>query len=137
MKLLKDFKAYNNYVGLPKPLDNNIDIGYYPADVLLKSKPVLVDFYRISIKSNYIDKNSPNYPKPITAAFFSSPDKTLEWDIDYRFDGIYLNISKALIDENRFLFRNYLDYGVHEALYLTNNEEQEVRQVFDDVICNC
>jgi YesN/AraC family two-component response regulator len=134
MKLLKDFKAYNEYVGLPKPLDNNIDIGYYPADVLLKSKPVLVDFYRISIKSNYIDKNSPNYPEPITAAFFSSPDRTLEWDIDHRFDGIYLNISKALIDENRFLFRNYLDYGIHEALFLTDKEEKEIRLVFDLMI---
>lgn len=134
MKLLKDFKAYNNYVGLSEPLDNSIDIGYYPANVLLKSKPVLVDFYRISIKSNYIDKNSPEYPKPITAAFFSSPDRPLEWDIDHRFDGIYLNITKSLIDENRFLFRNYLDYGVHEALYLTNKEEQEIRQVFDLMI---
>lgn len=127
MKLFKDFEAYNDFVGLPKPLDNNIDIGFYPAKVLLKSEPILVDFYRISIKSNYFDKNSPEYPKPITAAFFSSPDRPLEWNIDHRFDGIYLHISKNLIDENRFLFRNYLDYGVHEALYLTDKEEQEIR----------
>ena len=44
---------------------------------------------------------------------------------------MYLQISKKLIEENRFLFKNYLDYGEHEALHLTEKEEQEIRTIFN------
>ncbi|KAB2929752.1 MAG: AraC family transcriptional regulator [Chlorobi bacterium] len=132
MIFLKDFEAFNNYVGLPKPLDNNIDIGYYDGqNTLLQSEPVMIDFYRISIKSNYIDLNNPDNPKPVIGVFFTSPDKPLSWKIEQNFNGMYVQISKKLIDENRFLFQNYLGYGEHEALQLTDNEEKEIRTVFD------
>jgi len=44
---------------------------------------------------------------------------------------MYLQISKNLIEENRFLFKNYLDYGEHEPLHLTEKEEQEIRTIFE------
>ncbi|HTG64879.1 MAG TPA: helix-turn-helix domain-containing protein, partial [Flavobacterium sp.] len=34
------------------------------------------------------------------------------------------------IEENRYLFKTYLDYGQHEALYLTDEEVQEISAVF-------
>ncbi|MCW3091936.1 MAG: AraC family transcriptional regulator [Ferruginibacter sp.] len=78
----KDFKSFNQYLGLPKPLDNDIDIGYYdPPNMLLKSEPVTVDFYRISIKINFIDKSKSD-PKPITAVFFNSPELSTGWDVE-------------------------------------------------------
>ncbi|WP_316850709.1 helix-turn-helix domain-containing protein [Pedobacter agri] len=43
---------------------------------------------------------------------------------------MYLQLSKKIIEENRFLFKSYLDYGQHEALYLTNEEVQEINDVF-------
>ncbi len=136
MKLFKDFESYNAYVGLPEPLDNNIDIGFYDAKkIRLYSEPVMVDFYRISIKSNFIDKNSPDYnpdnPTPITAVFFNSPGRPQPWNVEASFNGMYLQLSKKLIEEHRFLFKHYLDYGEHEALYLTEKEEQEIRTIFD------
>jgi len=136
MKLFKDFESYNAYVGLPEPLDNNIDIGFYDAKkIRLYSEPVMVDFYRISIKSNFIDKNSPDYnpdnPTPITAVFFNSPGRPQPWNVEASFNGMYLQLSKKLIEEHRFLFKHYLDYGEHKALYLTEKEEQEIRTIFD------
>lgn len=132
MIFLKDFEAFNNYVCLPKPLDNNMDIGYYDGhNTLLRSERVMIDFYRISIKNNFIDLNSSNNPEPVSGVFFSSPDKPLAWNIGQHFNGMYVQISRKLIDENRFLFQNYLGYGEHEALYLTNSEESEIRAVFD------
>jgi AraC family transcriptional regulator, transcriptional activator of pobA len=136
MRIFKDFKSFNEYISLPKPLDNDIDVGYYDSTKMrLQSKPVMVDFYRISIKSNFIDKSSsdfnPNNPKPITAVFFNSPERQNSWDVEPSFNGMYLQLSKKMIEENRFLFKNYLDYGEHEALYLTEKEEQEIRTIFD------
>jgi AraC family transcriptional activator of pobA len=136
MKIFQDFESYNAYLGLPKPLDNNIDIGYYDVPKMrLKSEPVSLDFYRISIKSNFIDKSAsdfdPKNPKPITAVFFNSPERPLGWDIEPTFNGMYLQLSKRLIEEHRYLFKNYLDYGEHAALILTEKEEQEIRTIFD------
>jgi len=136
MELFKDFESYNKYIGLEKPLDNDIDIGYYDVpNMRLKSEPVSVDFYRISIKSNFIDKTAadfdPSNPQPITAVFFNSPGLPNGWDVEPTYNGMYLQISKKLIEENRFLFKNYLDYGEHEALHLTEKEEQEIRTIFD------
>ncbi|MCU7616628.1 hypothetical protein NZ698_05415 [Chryseobacterium sp. PBS4-4] len=53
MKIFRDFISYNQYIQVKPPLDNDIDIGYYdPPNMLLKSEPVAVDFYRISFKIN-------------------------------------------------------------------------------------
>jgi AraC-like DNA-binding protein len=136
MTLFRDFGAFNKYIGVPQPLDNDIDIGYYDVSKMrLKSEPVSVDFYRISIKSNFIDKSAANFdprnPKPITAVFFNSPERANGWDVEPTYNGMYLQISKKLIEENRFLFKNYLDYGEHEALQLTEKEEKEVRIIFE------
>jgi AraC family transcriptional activator of pobA len=132
MKIFKDFTSYNEYIGLSKPLDNDIDVGYYdPPNMLLKSDPVMVDFYRISIKINFKSNSTPN-SKPITAVFFNSPDLVLTngWDVEPTYTGMYLQLSKKIIEENRFLFKTYLDYGQHEALYLTEEEVEEISAVF-------
>jgi len=136
MTLFKDIESFNKYLGLPKPLDSNIDIGYYDVNKMrLKSESVSIDFYRISIKSNFIDKSvsdfNPDKNKPVTAIFFNSPEAVLNgWDIEPTFNGIYLQFSKKLIEDNRFLFKNYYDYGEHEPLFLLEKEEQEIRAIF-------
>lgn len=130
MRTFKDFVSFNQHIGLAAPIDNNIDVGYYDApNMLLKSEPVIVDFYRISIKINFVDKSNPN-AVPINAIFFNSPELATSWDVDPSYTGMYVQLSKKVIDENRFLFKNYLDYGQHEALYLTQEEVDEISTVF-------
>ena len=130
MTKFSDFKSFNKYIGLPTPLDNNIDVGYYDSkNMLLKSEPVMVDFYRISIKINFTDKSVSN-PKPSTAVFFNSPELANGWDVEPTYTGMYLQLSKKAIEENRFLFKTYLDYGQHEALYLNEKEVLEISAVF-------
>ena len=131
MKLFKDFKSFNSYLGLPDPLDENIDIGYYnPKNMRLKSEPVAVDFYRISFKINFKDNSNPN-TQPVTAVFFNSPQIANGWDADPSYTGMYLQLSKRIIEENRFLFKTYLDYGQHEALYLEEKEVEEISVIYD------
>lgn len=132
MKTFYDFATYNEYIGLPKPLDNDIDFGYYdPPKMLLKSEAIAVDFYRISIKINLVNKTAQN-SNPVTAVFFNSPNLIIPdgWDVEPTYQGMYLQLSKKIIEENRYLFKTYLDYGQHEALHLTNEEVQEINSVF-------
>lgn len=130
MIIFKDFESFNEYVGLKKPIDSDIDIGYYDSpNMRSQSEPVKADFYRISIKINYTDKSLP-VPKPITAIFFSSPDMVNGWNVEPNYTGMYVQLSKKIIDENRFLFKTYLDYGQHEALYLTESEVEEITTLF-------
>ncbi|MDH6251972.1 AraC family transcriptional activator of pobA [Chryseobacterium sp. H1D6B] len=130
MKIFKDFSTYNAYIGLCKPLDNDIDIGYYDApNMLLKSAPVIVDFYRISIKINYADLSADNI-KPVNAVFFNSPELAAGWNTAPAYTGMYIQLSKKIIEENRFLFKTYLDYGQHEALYLAEDEVEEINALF-------
>ena len=72
--------------------------------------------------------------KPITAVFFNSPDMPTGWDVEPTYTGMYVQLSKKFIEENRFLFKNYLDYGQHEALYLTEKEVKEINTIFDLMI---
>ena len=134
MRIFKDFETFNKYVGLPNPLDNDIDVGYYdPPNMLLKSEPIMVDFYRISFKINFVDKTKPD-SKPVNAVFFNSPEMVGGWDIEPTYKGMYVQISKKIIDENRFLFKNYLDYGLHEPLFLTESEIVEITTLFELMI---
>ena len=132
MKNFTDFKTYNEYLGLNQPLDNDIDVGYYdPPNMLSSSELITVDFYRISIKINVVNRTIP-ISEPITAVFFNSPNLIVPtgWDVEPNYKGMYLQLSKKIIEENRYLFKTYLDYGQHEALYLTDQEVNEIEAVF-------
>lgn len=126
--------AFNQYAGLPQPLNNNINIGYYTDESLLHSEPVTIGFYRISIKSNLINEFASDYdannPQPIRGVFFMSPDYPLHWKTNKGFTGMYIQFSKEIIEQNRDLFYNYLGYGEHEALLITDEEEQELQSIF-------
>ena len=132
MKIFKDFTSYNESLGIASPLDNDIDVGYYdPPGIVLGNEPVTVDFYRISIKINYKRRSTP-LEEPKSAIFFNSPDMVIPpgWDAEPTYTGMYLQLSKKVIEENRFLFKTYLDYGQHEALFLKDEEVEEISAVF-------
>lgn len=125
---LKNFKEHNEYVGLPDPKNEHIDLGRYDdSEIRLKSEPVMIDFYRISYKKNYADNNR-------DAVLFYSPERPLEWDLEKQLEGYYLQLSKELINQHRYLFQNYMEYGEHEALYLTKEEEEEIQDIFQSLI---
>ncbi|WP_316850710.1 hypothetical protein [Pedobacter agri] len=96
METFKNFVSYNEYLGLQKPLDNDIDVGYYdPPNMRLKSEAIAVDFYRISIKINLKNRNTPE-KKPITAIFFNSPEMVVNegWDVEPTYEGCTYNFPR-------------------------------------------
>lgn len=138
MKLFLDFKSFNKYIQVDPPKNEDIDIGKYPKSTLLKSDSIEIDFYRVSFKTNYSNPDLPDFnsknPKKITAVFFNSPGKLYEWDLTDKFEGFYLQLSKGIIEKHRYLFQNFLEYGYHEALFLTMQEEQEIVLLYKNLI---
>jgi len=127
MLTLKNFGEHNEYVGLPEPLNEDIDVGRYEeSEIRMKSPPVRIDFYRISYKKHYADNRA--------AVFFYSPKRPLEWDLVSQLEGYYLQLSQELINQHRFLFQNYMEYGEHEALHLTVEEEKEIEDIFNSLM---
>ncbi len=131
MITLRDFKQHNDYVGLPDPLNKDIDLGVYEeSEIRLRSEPVMIDFYRISFKKNFdTDEKTETGTLP-AAIFFYSPEHPLEWDLEKQLQGYYIQLSKELISKHRYLFQNYMEYGSHEPLILTKSEEQEIEEIF-------
>lgn len=135
MITLKDFKEHNQYVGLPDPLNNDIDLGIYEeSEIRLKSEPVMIDFYRISFKRNFVSEAETEDEQPPSAIFFYSPKHPLDWDLDDQLKGYYIQLSKQLISKHRYLFQNYMEYGQHEPLFLTKNEEKEIEEIFSSLM---
>lgn len=136
MKRFNDITSFNDYSGLSKPLHTDIDVGNYEDNsIRLKSEAIVTDFYRISIKWEYVDNSAPDYdaenPKMVAGVFFSSPDCEMEWNLPSPFKGSYIQFSQKIVDENRFLFKNYLEYGEHEALLLEPQETSEIKLIYN------
>ncbi len=128
MITLKNIREHNEYVGLPDPKNEDIDLGRYEdSEIRLYSEPVKIDFYRLSYKRNYAQHNR-------DAVMLYSPEHPLEWDLDEQLEGYYLQLSKELINEHRYLFQNHMEYGQHEPLLLTENEEKEVQDIFESLL---
>ncbi|MCU0351919.1 MAG: AraC family transcriptional regulator, partial [Flavobacterium sp.] len=108
----KNFETFNQYLGVEKPISDKIDFGIYHQEMPLKVKsdPIKVDFYRISLKENIsIQSFNQEEIHNKTLLFFNSPDQNFDWDITGKWNGFYLQISKEIIEKHRFIFRNCLE----------------------------
>lgn len=129
----ENFQEFNQYLGVAMPISEKIDFGIYHngLDLKLKSEAINVDFYRISLKENFFHTNNQKQFQNKSVLFFNSPNQNFEWDLKEKWDGFYIQISREVIEKHRFLFRNYLEYGLHEALVLEQEEAEEIKQIFN------
>lgn len=135
MKHFENIAKFNEYVGIDRPLREGLDIGkYHAGNIRLSSEPVTADFYRISIKYDFEDidlvgEANPEFT-PSAHMFFSSPFQSVEWDVPKMWQGFYIQIDKQTINSNKNLFFNFMEYGLHEGLYLTKEEENQITLLF-------
>ncbi|MGB0525490.1 MAG: helix-turn-helix domain-containing protein [Flammeovirgaceae bacterium] len=120
----KSIKSFNQYTNTSESKHDFLDIGEYPAHFLLASPPVYPDFYRISIKYGLENDREKGF------MYFSSPNQPIEWKTDTPWKGYYINITEDLISNNQHLEYSFLNYGLHEPLYLKQEEEILVTQQF-------
>ena len=138
MRHFESIKAFNEYVGVEQPIRAGIDVGkHHEEGIILSSPPVTSDFYRISIKYDFEDadlvkETNPDF-LPSAFMFFSSPNQRVAWDVPKMWRGYYIQIDRKTINTNKHLFFNFMEYGLHEGLYLTEEEKDQISQLFDQL----
>lgn len=127
---------FNEYLQLPKPTRTGIDIGEYGLEEMrLSSEPITTSFYRISMKYNFKEADTPEYvlsdgTKPRAVMFFSSPSHFIEWHAQAQWQGFYIHLSREVIAKNKHLFFSFMEYGKHEGLYLDDRNEKQLASLF-------
>lgn len=120
----ESIEKFNTYTHARDPKHELLDIGQYPEDFLLSSPAVYPNFYRISIKYGLENDKDKGY------MYFSSPNQPIEWKTDTPWNGFYINITEDLISNNQHLKYSFLNYGLHEPLFLKKEEEALITQQF-------
>ena len=121
-------KSFNEYTKIRLPKNDLIDVGEYPKGHLLSSPPVYPNFYRISIKYGL------EHDKGKGFMYFSSPNQPIEWEADKPWKGFFISISAELISNNQHLEYSFLNYGLHEPLFLKNDEEFIITQHYKSAL---
>ncbi len=124
----ESIKSFNNYTNSRITKSDLIDIGKYPSNFLSSSKPVYPNFYRVSIKYG-LEENKTN-----GFMYFSSPNQPIEWQTDKPWKGFYINIKEDLISNNQHLKYSFLNYCLHEPLFLKSDEEVIISQHFKSAL---
>ncbi|MEM8569066.1 MAG: helix-turn-helix domain-containing protein [Bacteroidota bacterium] len=122
----KSIASFNEYTNVRKPAHGFIDVGGYPKDFLSSSPPVYLNFYRISIKYGLENDKEKGF------MYFSSPNQAIEWSTDVPWEGYYINITEDLISNNQHLEYSFLNYGLHEPLFLKPEEETTITKLFKE-----
>jgi AraC-like DNA-binding protein len=117
-------QSFNEYTHVRAPKHDFIDIGEYPQNFLLSSAPVYPNFYRISIKYGLEDDKERGF------MYFSSPNQAIQWKTDIPWNGFFINITEDLISNNQHLQYSFLNYGLHEPLFLKKEEEIAITAQF-------
>ncbi|WP_216595743.1 AraC family transcriptional regulator [Myxosarcina sp. GI1] len=98
----------------------------------LKSESIGIDFYLLSIKSNFnenIDYGKTSYDKSDSCLFLDRPDAILQWNLTKSLSGYHILIDAKFF--NRYASdRNFIDYDNHETLFLTEDEKNILIDIF-------
>lgn len=117
-------QSFNEYTNTRSPKHDLIDIGEYSEGFLLSSPPVCTNFYRISIKYGLEEDREKGF------MYFSSPNQPIEWKTDTPWKGFFINITEDLISNYQHLEYSFLNYGLHEPLFLKEEEEIIITQQY-------
>ncbi|WP_196893768.1 helix-turn-helix domain-containing protein [Aureivirga marina] len=139
MKKIENIEDFNLYFGMPTPIFKDINVGKYDTikNQRLESSPIHPNIYRISLKYKFIKPNldSINGEKVgFWQLFFSAPKTELSWKIEESASGFYIHISPKFLEHNQHLSFNFLHYGMHEALFLTQSEENKLISLFKEAL---
>jgi len=139
MKKFNSINEFNKYLGVEESKHKDIDVGIYDDtnSLRLSSPPVIPNFYRVSLKIDFEDPGvygKTEFDHSNSFLYFSCPNKPIQWETTKPWQGYYINIMPELIDNHRQLAYNFLDYGAHEALFLTKEEEDRIKTIFDQLL---
>lgn len=124
---IPSFLKYINVKGTNSDL---IQVVYYDQhpDLLLKSRPVEIDFYILALKDK-IEVQSPIAHMSDSYLYLDKPGNRIEWDLKNRFSGYAIFIHEKFLSR---IFKDvsFADYTRHEALFLTVEEKDILYDLF-------
>ncbi|MEZ5427896.1 MAG: helix-turn-helix domain-containing protein [Pyrinomonadaceae bacterium] len=129
---IPEFLKYLNVEGCKS---NSINVIKYDdhKNLRLKSDPVSFDFYMLAIKSNLegdVDYGQTDYDESNSFLFLDGPKSELKWNFNKSFSGYNFMIDARLYDKFA-LGNNSPDYDSHEVLFLTEDEEILLEDIFE------
>lgn len=136
---LNTISKFNQYLRVSPAKNEGIDVGKYEGNpnLRLKSDLVYPNFYRISLKydlDNFLDTIVKPEDSHKGFMYFSSPQQAISWETDKSWNGYYINLSQELISENQYLEYSFLNYGLHEALFLKEEEEAHIKTLYEQML---
>lgn len=128
MSDLYSISAFLQYINIRTVSSDDVFVVRYDDydSILLKSKPVAIDFYLLAIKQGFDIQE-----KDMSDAFLylDKPDNLLEWDMSAPVSGYGIFISRKLLDKFAKDY-TFMNYNNHEALFLTHDEKQILLDLF-------
>lgn len=102
-------------------------------DIRLKSEPVTIDFYLLAIKPpmevNFTAHQLLEDQSDSSYLYADCPQNTLEWEIAPPFSGLCIMINAKYLEKYAKDY-SFVHYNNHEALFLTKEEENILRDLF-------
>ena len=137
MQHFQTMHKYTEYMNLPSSGHSQLYIGKYDdsPQLRLSSPPIQTDFYHISIKSNFRDRRFDWLDTRQVFVYITQPKQPMEWDTSEPWYGFQAILSKQLFEQNPHLSFSFLTYIVHEALFLNDQEEEKITQLFHQALC--
>ncbi|MBK1896047.1 helix-turn-helix domain-containing protein [Chryseobacterium paridis] len=143
---IKTISQFHTLRGLPKPkhpLISIIDFADMQNPPQKGSESIVFDFYTLSVKRNMNHKyryGQQDYDFDEGILFFMAPNQVLRIERDEQFrpaEGWMLMIHPDFL-WNKTLAKTitkyeFFDYSLHEALFLSDNEEQILQQLIENI----
>jgi len=135
----KTIRKLNEYIGVKPAKNEKIDVGKYEenSNLRLKSEVIYPKFYRVSLKydlNNFLDTIVKPEESHKGFMYFSGIEQALSWETDKPWRGYYINLSPKLISEKQHLEYSFLNYGMHEALFLKEEEEIHIKTLYEQML---
>ncbi|WP_422106345.1 helix-turn-helix domain-containing protein [Winogradskyella sp.] len=122
------------YINVSRNKSDDIHITKYHEhpNLRLQSDAITTNFYLIALKydfENYEVFGQTNYDTGSAFAYFDLPHQPIEWSVKRPWSGYHILIHEALF--KRFAKDyNFLNYKNHESLFVTEEEEQLLIDLF-------
>lgn len=135
--MIKELKIlqFLDYLNVKGNKSDIIHISKYDEqrDLRLHSEPVLIDFYFLALKTDFeslSDLGKTNFDDRNSFAYFDSPQTLTEWKVKKPWKGYHILINKEVF-KNYAQTYNFSGYDRHEALFLQEDEEDLLNDLFD------
>jgi len=137
LKNINNISELNSYLGIEPSKHSGLDIQSYvkgKSEKLVESPPICINFYVIAYK-RYKNMNLKKFGQtdgdPDNGfIYFLKPGDVYEWSDEGEWEGFHIAIHEEFLKEyNNFIF-NFFSYSTKEALFLTTDEEKEVKLMF-------